>query len=685
MRALHREGLTAFLLLIGLLPAWAALGADGLAFLPPEGCLPADGGPPFWVHVYTWGRPGQPSAPRVEASRGRAGKVEQVQGGLYRFRFHPPRLDRAGTVGLSSPDISTRVELPLCPHPAGRIEVETEPEHLLAGQGQKAFMHIRAFDPKGRPLADLPLELTVNVGRIESFSDMSEGRYRAVYEPPGDPYPQVAIIMVANPLGARLDRVAVARVVIPITARVELPGKTAPGTRVQMRVAGRSFGPVRADGEGRFSLPILVPPGYSEGRATSIDRAGNRKTRTIDLYLPQTNQLGLWAYPRKLPADGRSRSRLLVTTITPFGTPRDLGGVSIHSRKGRIGALRHLATGLYEAYYTAPESVGSGSDRIEVAFPGGGSKSRAAVDVKLLPGPAARVELRAPELLPADGKSAGALEVRVSDARGNPVGRGRVTLTSDQGEVRSLIEVEPGLHGAELVVKTLPDRWVGRVRVQVKDRLGNSPDHLMVEASGIRTEGEGSWALEAVLADSLGLPVQGGEVSMTAGDRRVTRTSDEFGRVRFPLQQTDRPGPRRCLLGADRGRIQRQVYWVVEEGRARLLDIGLDEALPPAAPLTARADVQLHPPAAVRVAIRAAAGDVKVRITDLDGNPLANRRIRLSASKGELGRPAEVAPGEFAAEWNPGRTGWSRAVLSAVDLASGVGAVVTVVEGRATP
>ncbi|MBW1809542.1 MAG: hypothetical protein JRJ87_15215, partial [Deltaproteobacteria bacterium] len=428
MRALRWESLIFLFVVVGFVPAVEAQGAQrGLEFLPPAGCLPADSGPAFNVHVYVWGCTDKPGKLTLVTEWGSFGPPEEVDPGLYRARFTPELAKQRKTVTFKGSfktkglTIQGSIDLQLCSHPVGRVVVRAEPERLLAGEGQQAYLHIQVFDSAGKPQPGLPLEITTNVGKIKFQKDLGDGKYQAVFLPPGDPFPQVANVVVASPVGARLDRVAVARVVIPITARIELPGKTAVGTRMKMTIAGRTFGPVEANQRGEFKMPILVPPGYGKGKATSIDRVGNKKSRWVNLFLPETNQLGIWAYPIELPADGRSRSRLLVTTIDPYGAPTDMGSVKIGARAGKIGQVKRVAKGLYEAYYIAPARVSGGKDRVEVVFPGGGQKSHASVEIRLLPGPAESLSLEVPQVLAADGRSQAEITVKVKDLAGNPV------------------------------------------------------------------------------------------------------------------------------------------------------------------------------------------------------------------------------------------------------------------------
>ncbi len=693
-RAGHRARLGLLALLLGAGVTEAAAEVD---FLPPLGCLPADGGPPVWIHLFVPPIDGQPAAgpPPIAASCGRLDPPEPLGRGTYRLRFHPPRDTEAEQLRLTAAG-QAAIELPLCARPAGRIAIAAEPASLLAGQDQRAVLRIRALDAAGRPVTAAPIQITANVGRVEPVQELGDGRYRAVFIPPDDPFPQVAILMAANPRSARLDRVAVGRAVVPITARVRLPGETAPGTRMQMRVAGRVFGPVRADARGRFELSILVPPGIDRGRATSVDRAGNRKTRTIELFLPETNRLGLWAYPLQLPADGRARSRLLVTTIDRFGRPQDLQqrgrGLRIEAEHGRVGALRHLDRGLYEAYYTAPAGTGDGRATIRVGFPQAGSKSQAHVHLRLLPGPAQQVRLEVPDLLAADDASRGGIALRVADGRDNPVPGRLVELEADPGRILDLEEVEPGLHRAALVVGEQPRRWTSTVSARVCDRAGGRPERLLLSREALAIDGTGRMTLTAVLVDGLGLPVPHIDVRLRVGDAESRAQTGAFGRARLEVPGGSGPGVHSGLLTVAGVDLVKPIHWFAGGGQARLLPIGLAEVLPPATALTARADVRLHPPAGARIALRALAPaepgrpwTLKIEAVTADGRALDRERLQPSASTGSIGPLRTTAPGRHRASWTPPAADWSRALISVADGDSGAGAVIRIERGQEAP
>ena len=69
--------------------------------------------------------------------------------------------------------------------------------------------------------------------------------------------------------------------------------RTEPGTEVRVRVAGRNYGPVRADESGRASVSVDVRPGEHEGVIERTDRLGNVGRSPISLGGKQSPALAM--------------------------------------------------------------------------------------------------------------------------------------------------------------------------------------------------------------------------------------------------------------------------------------------------------------------------------------------------------------------------------------------------------
>ena len=653
---------------------------QSLVLIGPEDgkCLAADGGPAVSLHA--WSNTAGEEQLSIKASVGRVSQIKKLGSGLFRLWYQAPRQSDNVTVVFQSPLLAEPVSMPLCPFPAGRLRVTPQPEKLLAGGGLRATLSIRATDENNRPVSGLDLSASTNVGSLGPITDLGHGNYRLLFVPPDDPYPQVAVIMIANPDLARLNRIGVARAVIPITAQLNLPGKTAPGTKIEMRVAKRRFGPVTADRTGRFSLPVLVPPGYGTARAKSIDRAGNQKMRSISLYLPETNRLALWAHPKKLRIADNPTSRLLITTVDRYGQPMDVSPktIQINTDCGSLSKIRPVALGLYESYYTACEKVSTGLAEIKVKLRQA-QKSAASLSMQLLPGDVEHIRLDLPKLHVADGKSRGLIKIRLSDRYNNPIRGARLSVLANPGRIETLEETESGVYLAKLVVQSNPLRWLSEVEVTVDLHFGSQPARLVIAKDSLQALPQG-FRIQTAVLDRLSLPVVGTPVQFVDQQHKT----DQVGRVVFRLPDLG-PGLHQRMMEINApNQPKRQISWWVEKHTCQLLDIDLDSRLPRNQPLVRKGSIRLLPETNANVIINARRVNklrhqVNVTVRDSAGKGLSSRDIQLSTSHGRVSPIREVGQGQYQADWNL-PTGFQKALVSAVDAQSQVGAVLTLVE-----
>jgi len=668
-----RRRLLALFFLVCLPATGLANDSAGLRFLPPGDCLPSDGGPPVDLHAIFWGREIPTKSVHFESNFGRIDEVKALGQGLYRMRFWPPSDSKASEIKLKAKLEGDQAYLPsesfpLCRHPAGRIALKVRPAQLIAGLGQSSLLDLMVFDHADKPVSGLPLQVSCNVGRLDPLQEMGQGRYQIRYHPPGDPFPQVAIILVSSPKLSRMDRIAVARAVIPITARIELPGRTEPGTRMSMSIAGKRYGPVRADNLGKFTLPILVPPGYGRAKATSVDRAGNKKTRSVDLFLPETNQLGLWAWPSSLQADGLARSRILITSIDRFGMLKDRTHLRAKARRGTIGKLRRLDRGLFEAYYQAPASLGDGKDRIDLFLSGKKDKNLASLELCLLEGPAHGLELQVPEVLEADGRSQAQLRLRVLDDSGQVLRGHLVRWQSNVGNVTEGSQDDQGWHKSTLKVEQNPKTWTAEIRAEVRDRPGSVPTRILIGPQALQKVNTRDWVLEGVVVDEGGLPVSGIKLSLHCGEQmKHSKPTDAFGRTRIPLLTLPGSVPSICFLRQVEGSLEKTLAWIWRENRPVLLPLDLDDALPPGQALVAQAEVPLHPAAPVKLSLHLEAGPepgvhrIRIKVTGTDP------KLKASASCGQLGPLKPLSSGQYELHYSAPDAQCKKALVTVVE------------------
>src|SRR5512133_2604874 len=175
----------------------------------------------------------------------------------------------------------------------GEIAISAFPAAPVKGQDAEIALDLVVRGPDGDvdPAAERPV-IAASCGTVRDVVANGPGRFHAIYEPAPSPAPDVAVLLALSPRcpSCKTPR-AVGSATIPVAGAIDLPGRSDPGAVVTVSVRRRAFGPVRADAKGRFSVPIVVPPGARWARAFSVDQAGNRTTSAVDLRIPDPERL----------------------------------------------------------------------------------------------------------------------------------------------------------------------------------------------------------------------------------------------------------------------------------------------------------------------------------------------------------------------------------------------------------
>jgi hypothetical protein len=189
-----------------------------------------------------------------------------------------------------------------------------------------------------------------------------------------------------------------------------------------IEIAGVRYGPVQADSEGRFRLPVVIPPGQAFGKGRVVDRVGNVRNQPVDLLLPPTDGLACVLHPTRLPADGRTPARLLCATSDAAGRPVRHARVEARARVGRLEAPVEHEEGLLEWRYVPPASLQVQKDALSIAWPQRGPASREQLEVELTPGgtPASLALALAPEPVHHGTQVAVRVEARDAEGRARP-------------------------------------------------------------------------------------------------------------------------------------------------------------------------------------------------------------------------------------------------------------------------
>ena len=272
------------------------------------------------------------------------------------------------------------------------------------GQAPAASSVALTLDPvapvKGRdPVATLeitiggldqpaPPVLRANVGTFENVERVGPGRFRARYVLPVTRFPEVAIIVAFAPWPHPQSVEGAFGVLrVPISSAVEVPGRAEPGAEVRLTLGNSTFGPVTAQPDGSFRLPVVIPPGIGMARTITVDHVGNKRTSPLDLMLPPTDQLACVVTPTRLPADGASKARVLCASSDRFGAASRGARVQWKGGHGTWSQPRELGDGVQEWTWTAPRELGNGLEQLSATWKQGKVDSSEEVVVGLSQGP----------------------------------------------------------------------------------------------------------------------------------------------------------------------------------------------------------------------------------------------------------------------------------------------------------
>lgn len=520
--------------------SWLALGATEAraleAVLLPDKPLVADGQRLYVLRLFlVEGEALVPGVPEARAEHGAVvGTPLPAQGGGVSLRYRPPKVSAPGadTLAISIGGKSTSARVALEPAGRTRLAIEVSPDPLLVGKGAEARVIVRASDAAGRP-ARAPLRLGASVGRLSPLRESAPGQYEATYSAPEDKFPQVAILA-AGSIGERDAGFAAAP--LRLSARVTLPGEGEPGGSMTVNVDGKSFGPQPIGPDGRFAIPVIVPPG-GKAIGTSTDALGNKSTRSLDLALPPFPRQVLAVVPPELPADGRSRAEVLAYAVDARGRPERGRAPSLSASRGTLSAPVARGDGAWSFTLTVPGSLGDGLVSLKAGS--------ASATLRLRPAPPFHLELVPPrEPLTAGGED-GEVEVKLADQTGSPVSGAKLEGTFGGGRFLGASERAPGRYAVRLQPPRDPGRTESPLHLEISALQAGAPRRVTLHAA---RASEGQLAFEAWVDDDLGIPVANAPVTIAAGGEKREQKTDRFGTARI---EVPRPSGNRVHVQAE--------------------------------------------------------------------------------------------------------------------------------------
>jgi hypothetical protein len=632
-------------------PVWGdAERPQGLALLPLDAA----------------GRVASPAVLTVAAARGSiAAPPVRDADGLWRLRYRAPAAGGGrDTLTVRWDGREERLDLPLAAVARTAIAITVAPQPLVLGRHDRAEVRLRVRDATGAP-ARAGLRLSTNTGSIGVAREVAPGEYVATYRPPRERYPQVALILAVNVADG-----AFAAHSVSLHAAIVVPGEGEPGGTMRIVVDGRTFGPVAVDEQGRFKLPLVVPPG---GRAVGImvDRSGNTRQREIDLRLPPFRRVVAAALPAEVPVGGGGRTEILAEVVDARGGRARGQPPRMRAERGSLGVARRRPDGSYVAEWTAPREIGGGTVEVVVEGPGGADRVR----LMLRPGPPRQLVVRPPPGgFVADGITEQAVAVEVRDGAGNPIDDARLRVSLPHGRVIAVRERGGGRYEVRLAPPPDPGPGAAPLTVEVTGAPPGPPARVSLHALGLPDSG--GLAVEAWIDDDFGAPVPAAAVVIAAGGRAIRAVADGYGvaRARVPAgadgvhvdaHLAEVPGLRASLDLLRTGSGWRRFAWPAAGAPPAGLSERVMVTLRPALPL----DLRVVAPEQVGAG---AAAPVRVEARDPAGRPVAVPPLLGQATGASL-TPAGAGAFTFTAA----RAG--RYLISVTDPASGVTAVAAVV------
>ncbi|RKH99334.1 hypothetical protein [Corallococcus sp. AB038B] len=498
--------------------------------------------------------------------------------------------------------------------PASHMALSLEPALPVKGRDTEATLTVKRLRPDGTPDdSGAPPVLRASTGQLEGLKHTGPGTYTARYVLPPTRLPEAAILVALSAWPhPQSVHGAYGRLLVPLASSVNLPGKSEPGGQVSLEVAGKRFGPVPVDAQGRFVLPLVVPPGYSLARGEVKDESGHVERIAIDLQLPPTDGLACVLNPQRLPADGVAQARLLCATSDPKGQPVADARVTVKAKHGRLDGPVRDANGMLEWRYTAPRTLAA-DERIEAAWPQRGPGSRESLPMQLVQGAVRDVTVSLSEPVVHVG-SVARVVVAARDAAGQPRPEAKVVLTPAEWTAGPSVESPPGTFTVPWTVPENGYQVNADVTVRAYGPLGTEPARIAVW----RQDTE----LVAGVVDLAGWPVPrqplrvNGAARVTGEDGTVFVGGLVTGKVR--VSHDVWPG------------LDVTVHVLAPQGPV----FPESEPLVPA-PVVRR--VKLAPPLPVNVRVRVEGPRVTCWVEDTSGQVLKDRPVHVALSEGERG------------------------------------------------
>lgn len=632
----------------------SAAGADTLGLLTPPGEVAAE---PLTVAIRRVDSAGL--TVRLERPEllveGATASRSAPQGKLETYRLTPRAGAREILVRVRDGELRAEARIVVGP-PAARVELALDPPSPVKNRDLAAQLTVKILRPDGTPdERAAPPVLRANVGELSKVAQIAPGVFQGKYVLPGTRYPEVAVLVALSAWPhPQSTHGALGCLRVPLASAIDLTGQAEADAEMTVVIAGTRYGPTRTGGDGRFRLPVVVPPGFGTGLGTTVDRAGNKRSTAVDLMLPPTNQLACIVNPSQLPADGVSKARVICATSDPFGRSMTQTRVTLAHRVGRVEGPQGLAGGILEFLYTAPSGLETAGEVLVASWKSAAQVSRQELRIDLRQGPAARAQLELGES-PIHWGGALMAKLLVVDGQGRPRPGAVAHIQAPGGELSQPVEEAGGRLAFRWLSPASGRDGSARVSARVFGPLGDVPAQLVL------------WARDGMLwaatLDLVGLPVPTQPLGVSRnGASEEAAVTGEDGAVRLgPLKD---------------GRVVvRHAQWRQLVAAVDVFDRGALVFPAAARPLPdeVSAEVKMAPATPVNVRLRVDGRQVLYWVESSTGEVLPGRRVHVALSEGRLGE-AHERDGKITRSVEVDRP----ASISVADLETGVTAVARV-------
>lgn len=429
------------------------------------------------------------------------------------------------------------------------LEATAAPDHLVLGTGAQAqaVVTVLARGPGGGPATGVPLRARANAGTVGEFVEKEAGRYEAVYSPPPESHPRIALIAVAD---ARRPEAAAVFLTLPLWGAVNYPLDTGRAdSRLLFDVGGHAFGPFLTDAAGRAEADLQVPPGVPMARIAIEGPGGSKESLTLNLNAPPFPRLSFAPAPDYTPADGRRVLPLRYQVADPQGRPDAKARVKVTATSGEV--LKPIAEGKgrFRVDYVPPAIAEPTPVTITATLEGDPGSSPDSLTFDLVPAPPTALRGTVAPWPPAG-----------ADAEFSAVLLDAFDRAAPRPDVQVL-----GWSGKDPATRAAPDPTSGRYRLAVPAGApslawvaplahGRSAQALLAVPLDDQLPSAGRTGVQVLAVDRFGLPVPGVPVTarVLRGTAKVSppTATDELGWAVFQVEAGALGGPQEIRFEA---------------------------------------------------------------------------------------------------------------------------------------